>query len=125
MGLNKDELAAAIAVVDTAFSGIVDIHSVNVRSRELALDREHKLREDAKTEERWQKEFDLKVASDKFAEEKFQYQQYKDSEDQENFEAELALRQNEQKEKRINRQNDLVASYGADNVIWKIPGKNL
>ena len=124
MGLSKDELTAAIAVLDTVGQGMTNIHAIDVKARGDALDRTFKERQFAEDKKRWDSEFELAENKAEFEKTKFEYEQQQDEDADARWQAEFDLKMEERKTKMQNRHIDLVASYGAENIIWKIPGKD-
>ena len=120
----KENVMLALAALDTLTKGAVDIHATEVRAREMALDRVMSERKFAEDTRRYEESKDMENARFELSVQQYENTVASNLQDQENWRKTYDLNVEKYNNEINNRYNDMVATWGADNVLWRFPNES-
>tara|TARA_Y100000589_G_scaffold166747_1_gene158738 strand:- start:7046 stop:9637 length:2592 start_codon:yes stop_codon:yes gene_type:complete len=122
--MTKENIMLAMAALDTLTKGAVDIHATEVRAREMALDRVMSERKFAEDTRRYEENKEMEQARFDLSVQQLENTIQQNIQDQENWRKTYDFNMKKFENDLNIRYNDMVATWGADNILFRDPSKS-
>ncbi len=122
--MGNEKVMLALAAIDSLTKAAVDIHGTEVRAREMALDRVMDERKFAEDTRRYEENKDMEQARLDLSVQQYENTVQQNIQDQENWRKTYDLNMAKYETDLNNRYNDMVATWGADNILYRDPSKS-